>query len=131
MKTMMIALSFACFQVTALVGVVDAATLATGLMYWDDGSTGTSCFVTNVGSKPVIITSATLQDAESTNLAAPSNNCTTAPLAPGHTCFFDGANVAYGGGKIEVKGNTKSLRGRCVLRNAINGDVLGSAADMR
>ena len=123
--------SLASLPVLAMASAVSAGTLATGLMYWDDGTPGTSCFATNIGTKPVTVLSVTLQDAESTDLAPVSDSCTTVPLAPGHSCFWEGAPPGYGGGRIEVKGSAKLLRGRCVLRDAVNGDVLGAPAELR
>lgn len=130
MRRIQILSTLAAAQLT-LASAASGATLATGLMFWDDGAVQTACFVTNVGSKPVTITAATLQDLESTAIPPVNDDCTTAPLAPGKTCIFDSADTSFGGARIEGKGSAKSLRGRCVLRAAGIGDVVGSTAELR
>ena len=107
-----------------------AGTLSTGYIYWSDNSELTTCSVTNVGSKPITITSVSLLDADSTELVPLSDSCMTAPLAPDTTCLWHG-DVETFGGKIEFKGAAKSLRGRCLLRSSTTGEVLGPAADLR
>jgi hypothetical protein len=116
----------------ALAASVSAAagTLSTGFIYWHNDDELTSCTVTNIGSKPITITSVSLIDDDSTALVPLDNGCTTAPLAPNGTCFWHG-DVETFGGKLEFKGPAKSLRGRCFLRSSTTGEVLGPAADLR
>ena len=107
-----------------------AGTLSTGFIYWHNDDELTTCSVTNVGSKPITITSVSLLDDDSTALVPLDEGCTKAPLAPSATCFWNG-DVETFGGKIEFKGAAKSLRGRCLLRSSTTGEVLGPAVDLR
>ena len=107
-----------------------AGTLTTGFIHWHDGAEFTTCTVTNVGSKPLTITSVSVQDDETTELVPLADSCTKSPLAPGGTCFWHGNDATFGG-KVEFKGPAKSVRGRCLLRSSVTEEVLGPAADLR
>jgi hypothetical protein len=113
-------------SVTALValglfGVAAPATagdkpFATGLMLYSGFViVDTGCRITNVGKRPVTITSTAIQNFDGTTFAPSCDSCVGPPLAAGGVCQFGGSAGVYGGGIAMVKGNTKNLRGHCVL----------------
>jgi hypothetical protein len=63
---------------------VYAATLATGMA----GTVGgVDCFIANVGTKPVTVSSVTIIDGDGTAASIGANNCTfPGQIAPGLTC---------------------------------------------
>ena len=106
--------------ILAPAGAASAGTkvLATGSTFYS-GSVivDTICLVTNVGTKPVMIANARLQNYPSGSPPPTSDNCSGTPLAPDGSCAFSGSLGVYGGGRIEVQGSTKSLRGHCALHD--------------
>lgn len=98
----------------AAVAGAEAKTLATGAFFYS-GSVliDTTCLVTNVGKKPVTLTNARVQNFQPSDFPPAFDDCTTAPLEPDDTCFFGGSLGVYGGGRIDVRGSTKSVRGHC------------------
>jgi hypothetical protein len=105
--------------VLAIAGGAHAKTLATGAFFYS-GSVliDTICALTNVGKKPITLTDARIQNYSPGNLPPAQDDCSTAPLEPDDTCFFAGTAGVYGGGRIEVRGSAKSLRGYCGFYDA-------------
>ena len=100
--------------------------LATGVTFYS-GSVliDTVCSVTNVGPKPAILSNARIQNYTPGGGAPSSDDCSTEPLQPDDTCFFSGSAGVYGGGRVEVQGSTKRLRGHCSFH-----DPAGSAVQV-
>lgn len=128
------------FAVAALVsagpspaGAADAV-ISTGTMFYGSRySVLTDCWITNVGTKPLPITSTAIVYAVGTTVGPSYDDCTAVPLPPKQTCFFQGDNGSYGGGLATIKGNpAKTVRARCYLFD--KNDPAGprvDAADMR
>ena len=101
-------------------------TLSTGAMLYN-GSVlvSTLCTVTNLGKKAVTLSNARiLKYAEPIGVAPTADGCTPTPLLPDTVCIFDGSAGVQGGGRIDVQGSTKSLRGHCTLHDPAGNAVL-------
>lgn len=105
--------------VLAFAASAGAKTLATGAFFYS-GSVliDTICAITNTGKKPITLTDARIQNYSPGAFPPAADDCTTAPLEPDDTCFFSGSAGVYGGGRIEVRGSAKSLRGHCGFYDA-------------
>jgi hypothetical protein len=77
----------------------------------------TLCTVTNIGKKAVTLSNAKILKYDPpSGLAPETDGCSAAPLLPDTVCTFTGPDfLVQGGGRIDVQGSTKSVRGHCLL----------------
>jgi hypothetical protein len=117
-----------------LVGVTSSAAadtlFASALLTSTASAPLLDCLITNLGTRSATVTSAAFADPDTGAVTpAGANTCTTAPLAPNHTCSFSVTLAGNAGIALaHVRGSTKSLRGRCVL---LKTGVFTDSEDMR
>jgi hypothetical protein len=85
------------------------------------------CRVLNVGTEPVVITSAKVI-LDTGSPLTDFDDCTQKTLDPGQKCGFSGPGDTMAG-IVKVAGGTKRLRGVCVL--LAPGNVVLSSVEMR
>ena len=96
-----------------------AGTLASGILLSTDAER-LDCFLSNVGSKPVSITSVQINNGGNTILSLDTNTCDA--LDPGRNCTFSAGLDARFSARavVEVTAGAKSLRGQCQLTTSSN-----------
>jgi len=79
------------------------------------------CFVSNVGTTPVVINQVTIQNGGNTILELSTNSCVTT-LKAGANCVFsaDLDSRFSARGTVKFSGSTKGLRGQCQLTSSAN-----------
>ena len=105
--------AFALAGLASIAGRAHAGTLASSFINANLGVI--VCRLTNTGTTPVVITSASLFSFDGSPI--PAYDSCTGTLAPGNSCIVDSVMVTGGRGVIEVQGSTRKLRAQCVVEN--------------
>ncbi len=100
-------------------GTASAGTIASAILLSTDANS-LDCFLSNVGTKAVSITSVQINNGGNTILALSTNTCDT--LVPGQNCTFSaGLDTRFSARAVVVfRGKAQALRGQCQLTTSTN-----------
>jgi hypothetical protein len=106
-----------------------ARRFGTALLGNATSAAGTLCTVTNLGSKAVSLGVARVLNLAGDPSAPAFDECSMSSLEPFETCRITGEPSVGGGAYVEVLGDSRGLRGHCIVFDASGNPIV--EGDMR